>query len=92
MDSVQLVLSPARRARRCILTLLVLLMLGAATYAGYRSGHLPFQFQFRLTGERLGASETEPPAASTSLNDRAPPTATSQATPPATETRANPHS
>lgn len=43
MDADQINLSPARRARRCILNLLVLSIIAVGAYAGFHSDRSPFR-------------------------------------------------
>ena len=43
MDTDQIILSPARRARRCILNLLVLSIFAVGAYVGLHSDRSPFR-------------------------------------------------
>lgn len=43
MDTDQIILSPAKRARRCVLTLFVLSIIVAGVYVGLHSDRSPFR-------------------------------------------------
>ena len=53
MNTDQITLSPAKRARRCVLNLLVCLVVAVGAYAGFHSDRWPFKGHGAVT-EALG--------------------------------------